>query len=491
MGKNYMKRLIPVLLGLVLFLLPITVLAESGSPGENGIKTAVSPAGGGTAAYEYIPASTTYTVILDPGEGTGDPVTYRSSDGSIAANWREAGDCQFYYEEDRSIGLHLNDGFYPDSFSPPEGFKFDGWKGNITYNKLAAADTTFTAKWRRSGAAQFTMTSEATVGDFDANGRAPVTVEVTSLDFGPDYFENPLFYLLINSCDFQGEGGTISSLFSGEDYGNPSSYVFQSFEQPGSFTFLVCVDPEALASAAPGIYTGETKTWFTWEGVAEGVEKPSEGRLKLTLAVPVHIYQEPQKMEQDVIIHNIQADGSRGVPKNVKIKTMKITIRIQDGDKVVSAAEDVEIDLTGDTKYKDLPVLFDHTITDLAPGKYSISVEVLSAEIEGDPEFEEKYNIKAEAWINKKGGVEICLIWNDVNSVAEPVVYALPEDEVGAYALNPDGTKEYLLFHTYDICMFYLGRDDLCSGYEHCFHKEFPYTYDNTKVGYFHSSNGE
>jgi hypothetical protein len=54
----------------------------------------------------------------------------------------------------------------------------------------------------------------------------------------------------------------------------------------------------------------------------------------------------------------------------------------------------------------------------------------------------------------------------------EPVFYALPEDEIGAYAIRQDGTKEYLLFHTYDICMDWLASDELCSGFEHCFHKD-------------------
>jgi hypothetical protein len=51
-------------------------------------------------------------------------------------------------------------------------------------------------------------------------------------------------------------------------------------------------------------------------------------------------------------------------------------------------------------------------------------------------------------------------------------VYFLPEDEIGAYALRADGSKEYLLFHTLDICMAWLGREDLCDGPEHCFHKD-------------------
>ena len=49
---------------------------------------------------------------------------------------------------------------------------------------------------------------------------------------------------------------------------------------------------------------------------------------------------------------------------------------------------------------------------------------------------------------------------------------SLPEDEIGAYAIRQDGTKEYLLFHTYDICMDWLASDELCTGFERCFHKD-------------------
>ncbi len=53
-----------------------------------------------------------------------------------------------------------------------------------------------------------------------------------------------------------------------------------------------------------------------------------------------------------------------------------------------------------------------------------------------------------------------------------PTFYPLPEDEIGAYALLADGTKEYLLFHTYDICMEWLNSDELCSGPGRCYHKD-------------------
>ena len=69
--------------------------------------------------------------------------------------------------------------------------------------------------------------------------------------------------------------------------------------------------------------------------------------------------------------------------------------------------------------------------------------------------------------------MRIYLYWDDGSRPEENriAVYPLPEDEVGAYYLRPDKTKEYLIFQTYDICMRYLGSDELCRGFERCYHK--------------------
>ena len=81
-----------------------------------------------------------------------------------------------------------------------------------------------------------------------------------------------------------------------------------------------------------------------------------------------------------------------------------------------------------------------------------------------------------EARLNNEGGITVILIWGTGGWTPEVIkVYALPEDEIGAYRLNADGTKEYLLFHTYGICMQWLGSDELCRGYERCCHKESPF----------------
>ena len=243
--------------------------------------SAMMPVAAGTV---YAEEETVYTVTLLPGDGAGTPITYCSDEGAIAADWRSAGNCQFYYENG-SICFRLDLNYCPDSFSAPDGYSFEGWKGNARYNTLTAAETTFTAKWKRD-AARFTITTEAMVGAFDADGYAPVTVEVTELDFGPDHGEYSSVNITFHPCVFQGEGGTIGSVVTDEDYRTPVGYVDYPFTEPGSFTFLVWVDPETLAGAAPGTYIGEMYLDFAWDYIASDVPRPDEGYLKLTLVIP-------------------------------------------------------------------------------------------------------------------------------------------------------------------------------------------------------------
>ena len=128
-------------------------------------------------------------------------------------------------------------------------------------------------------------------------------------------------------------------------------------------------------------------------------------------------------------------------------------------------------------------VTFDNTLSDLS-SNYKVIVEGLPKAVNGKAPARQRYRLSAHAWVNKKGGITIEMIWDDgkYHGPEEPYVYPLPEDEIGAYKKDPFGNKEYLLFHTYDICMRYLGSDELCSGYESCFHKELPYIYDGNKV---------
>ena len=178
----------------------------------------------------------------------------------------------------------------------------------------------------------------------------------------------------------------------------------------------------------------------------------------------------------------IQYDGSRGVPFDIKEGTLKPVLTLMDGEEAAAKSAAIELAFNTDsTEDKTKKASFPKKL-DLAPGKYAVTVSGLPKEIarevpEGEAADKAKVKLSSKAEINKKDGeivITVYLIFDGriLPKYEEPVVYPLPEDEIGAYALLKDGTKEYLLFHTYDICMVWLGSDELCSGYERCFHKD-------------------
>ena len=188
--------------------------------------------------------------------------------------------------------------------------------------------------------------------------------------------------------------------------------------------------------------------------------------------ISVVIAEEP--MDLDVKFIFITGSGRRGVPSDVKDTKLNPSISIKDGKDTVSQSGSVTLEVKAGEKEKSETVTFSKKLMDLAPGKYTISVSGVPKTL-NDSFGEPKYKLSVKAEINSQDGktvITVYLIFKDQSAPEEPVVYALPEDEIGAYALNSDGTKMYLLFHTYDICMAWLGRDDLCQGYERCFHKD-------------------
>ncbi len=95
-------------------------------------------------------ADPVYTVTLDPGEGTGEPITYYSTSQSEIPGWHDAQNCQFYYEDNGSLGFRLIYDYCPYTFAGSNDYAhymFDGWEGGGGYIKLSARQTTFTAKW--------------------------------------------------------------------------------------------------------------------------------------------------------------------------------------------------------------------------------------------------------------------------------------------------------------------------------------------------------
>ena len=199
--------------------------------------------------------------------------------------------------------------------------------------------------------------------------------------------------------------------------------------------------------------------------------------------------------ELTVKVDNLQQDASRGIPSEIKELEdeleIQMTITIEgDNDVKVQTVKPLAITIqNGVVTSIDENAIFNGKIEGLGPGKQKVNISVTPKTVVGQDTIhtEEgdikgpvkwKYELSAKGEINEVDGkmiVRIYLIW-DNGSRPEPIrVVALPEDEIGAYRLNDDGTKEYLLFHTYDICMKWLGSDELCRGYERCFHKENAY----------------
>ena len=236
-------------------------------------------------------ADDVYTVTLSPGDGTGDPITFRSNEGTIAANWRSAGNCQFYYENNGAMGFNLRDNFCPDSFSAPEGYTFNGWKDNAGYNTLTSKATTFTAKWRVTGEAKITVTPTEltfTPDDFDADGYAPVIIEITELDFGPNAGGDPRIQLEFPEAKFFGEGR--SNRLSFEPYSTDHmsgghSLTTDTIRKTGSYSFVLHINPEDLAAKAPGTYKCSWEYDIDWTDIG-GSDAPQYGIIELTLTIP-------------------------------------------------------------------------------------------------------------------------------------------------------------------------------------------------------------
>ena len=260
-------------------------------------------------------------------------------------------------------------------------------------------------------------------------------------------------------------------------------------------------DPQELVptlTSLPEGYTGvqyNTDGGNTWQDeIPTGVESgdyeimiryiPDANHEEIVMKVKTTI---ARTMEMQVDLFVLQYNGTRGLPKEVDNLTLKPEIHVKSGE-IESVSKGLEFELKQDMENKVSyeNVEFTGKVTDPVPGKYEVKVEGLplvvfeqgvnystDAVINGPIKW--KYALSTQAETNEKNGkivVTVYLIFDDGNRPDEIAVYALPEDEIGAYAILQDGTKEYLLFHTYNICMAYLGSDELCRGYERCFHKD-------------------
>ena len=183
----------------------------------------------------------------------------------------------------------------------------------------------------------------------------------------------------------------------------------------------------------------------------------------------------------DLDVEIINYSGSKNeIPSKVKKLTEDFSVQLRDGKKVVSESENVTVTFKGGTGSKKITVSgvrFNRKISGGLSG-YSVYLKSFPEYVsEGTGRNRVNYRLKYNAWVKDDKTITIYLAWRTDDDFG-PVIIPLPEDEIGAYVLRPDKTKEYLIFQTYETCMWYLGDEELCAGHERCYHKEGVYGID-------------
>ena len=266
-------------------------------------------------------------------------------------------------------------------------------------------------------------------------------------------------------------------------------------ENPAIYSVKVTSDGHGTAYAKPteGPVGTEVTLFATpndfcrfvkWEVISGGVTVSDDKFVIGTSDVEVEAIFEEVKDPFDVkvTIYNIQGNGKKGVPSDVRKMTLTPSLTLEGGKHSVGS-DKMSVTVSPGNYKIEKKVTFSNKLPDFPSSLYKVIVEGLPKRVSSGGKNDRKYLLSYDAWINKEGGITINLKWTDGSWHPEEVyVYKLPEDEIGAYSMDAFGNKTYLLFHTYDICMAYLGSDELCSGYERCFHKEIPFIYDGKKI---------
>ena len=261
-----------------------------------------------------------------------------------------------------------------------------------------------------------------------------------------------------------------------------------------NYTVTVTTDGNGTASADPA--SGRTGTEVTltavpdegyefseWQVVSGGVSIVNDSFTIGNSDVEIRaIFQVLENKPVELIadfFHIRKETGGRGIPSGVTATLAPVSLVVKKTGFEARSTENIELHLEPGKTKESLAVEFDEAIPAPAPGVYKVLLEGLPKTVSGqemvygaEPD-ELVFNLTWKAQMNKKGGITVYIYWEEKSHwmPEEPAVYPLPEDEIGSYVLHDDGTKEYLVFQTYDICMDYLGSDDLCRGFERCYHK--------------------
>lgn len=180
-----------------------------------------------------------------------------------------------------------------------------------------------------------------------------------------------------------------------------------------------------------------------------------------------------------VLISSQQERGDEGAPADVEPQVMQLNAILR-SDEQEFYSEPLSIDTSYLTLKKPLSfkIMFKEGLPDLTTGKFSVQITGLPEIVYGtcspegyDKSIKNKYYLSDESWVDSSGTIQVNLLWTREQNYEDEGAHVLPEDSIGAYTIGADGQKEYLVFHTYDICMNYLGDAELCSSNDRTFNK--------------------
>ncbi|MBO4580561.1 MAG: S-layer homology domain-containing protein [Clostridiales bacterium] len=255
----------------------------------------------GTEEVEIKAVFEPYTVILDPGEGSGDPIVYKSTDQTEFPNWKQAVDCQFYLEDDGRMGFKLYCLYCPDSFTAPANYNFLTWDRNSTYIVLITSETTITAKWYP--ACGYTTKIEISPDSYEIEGSGykdivfgtgSCILGTTKGELGEEIDVEDILFTLHSGSLTDGNGNKIDYLVADSTKHEPvASLNFSYFSNrlnENKYNGYIFIDPDEYDRAIPGIYSGklviDTILEYYFWGTKE-VNGPSRS-IPLTLVVGLH-----------------------------------------------------------------------------------------------------------------------------------------------------------------------------------------------------------
>ena len=233
---------------------------------------------GSIALTLVVPEPESYTVTVEPGDGTGeaftvDSTTVISHADMLAGNYDETKGC-FYLDTDGKVYYMLPS---QCSFTAPEGKEFDCWQldSGSTYSggaSLEADNFTITALYKdQEPEPSITLSIPATININYGATQTPFDIQVKEAVF-PNYGD--AFEVLFPYSSFQctSHDGTIPFTVTinatGVPYGHHEDKgyfaIFRETSLPFSCQGIINITSDAWAAANPGNYTATLRVQVTY-----------------------------------------------------------------------------------------------------------------------------------------------------------------------------------------------------------------------------------